>query len=161
MVIRDILLKSIFAFFLGWPIYLGLRRLPRPALIEEPATPPQATAADGTGSLGATYSSVPTTVPSPATGCRCGSPCAGRRHAVALFAVLFFRLWDLQVLSGDKYLVEANNNRTREYRVVALRGEVLASTAKSWSPTEPAWRRRSSTPRNCPGKARPKLYGPS
>jgi rod shape-determining protein MreD len=35
LVFRDILLKSIFAFFLGWPIYLGLRRALRPALIEE------------------------------------------------------------------------------------------------------------------------------
>jgi penicillin-binding protein 2 len=44
---------------------------------------------------------------------------------VVLFAVLFFRLWYLQVLSGDKYLAEANNNRTREIRVSAPRGEVL------------------------------------
>jgi rod shape-determining protein MreD len=36
LVIRDILLKSVFAFFLGWVIYLGLRRLLRPALVEEP-----------------------------------------------------------------------------------------------------------------------------
>lgn len=36
LVIRDILLKSIFAFFLGWAIYLLLRRLLRPALVEEP-----------------------------------------------------------------------------------------------------------------------------
>lgn len=35
LVIRDILLKSIFAFFIGWPIYLGIRRLLRPALVEE------------------------------------------------------------------------------------------------------------------------------
>jgi penicillin-binding protein 2 len=46
--------------------------------------------------------------------------------AVALFAVLFFRLWDLQVVSGKEYLAEAQNNRTREYRVVAPRGEILA-----------------------------------
>ena len=39
--------------------------------------------------------------------------------ALALFAVLFFRLWDLQVLSGKKYLEEANNNRTRAFRVEA------------------------------------------
>ena len=32
---------------------------------------------------------------------------------VALFAVIFFRLWFLQVLSGDDYLAEANDNRTR------------------------------------------------
>lgn len=37
LVIRDMLLKSVFAFFLGWPIYLGLRRALRPALVEEPA----------------------------------------------------------------------------------------------------------------------------
>jgi rod shape-determining protein MreD len=36
-VVGDILLQSIFAFFLGWPIYLGLRRALRPALVEEPA----------------------------------------------------------------------------------------------------------------------------
>jgi rod shape-determining protein MreD len=37
LVIRDLLLKSIFAFFLGWGIYALLRRLLRPALVEEPA----------------------------------------------------------------------------------------------------------------------------
>ena len=36
LVIRDLLLKSIYAFFLGWPIYLGVRRVLRPALVEEP-----------------------------------------------------------------------------------------------------------------------------
>jgi len=36
LVLRDMLLKSIFAFFLGWAIYLLLRRLLRPALVEEP-----------------------------------------------------------------------------------------------------------------------------
>ncbi len=45
--------------------------------------------------------------------------------AVALFAVLAFRLWDLQILSGSEYLAEANNNRTREYKVIAPRGEIL------------------------------------
>ena len=45
--------------------------------------------------------------------------------AVALFAVLFFRLWTLQVLSGDEYLAEAKNNRTREYKVIAPRGDIL------------------------------------
>lgn len=36
LVIRDMLLKSIFAFFLGWAIYVGVRRALRPALVEEP-----------------------------------------------------------------------------------------------------------------------------
>ena len=45
--------------------------------------------------------------------------------AVALFGVLFFRLWNLQVLSGEKYLTEAKNNRTREFKVIAPRGDIL------------------------------------
>jgi penicillin-binding protein 2 len=45
--------------------------------------------------------------------------------AVALFAVLAFRLWDLQILSGQQYLAEAKNNRTREYKVTAPRGDIL------------------------------------
>jgi penicillin-binding protein 2 len=45
--------------------------------------------------------------------------------ALALFGVLFFRLWFLQVINGEKYLAEAKNNRTREFRVSAPRGEIL------------------------------------
>lgn len=37
LVVRDMLIKSIFAFFLGVPIYLGIRRALRPALIEDRA----------------------------------------------------------------------------------------------------------------------------
>jgi penicillin-binding protein 2 len=44
---------------------------------------------------------------------------------IVLFAVLFFRLWNLQVLSGDEYLAEAQNNRTREIKVIAPRGAIL------------------------------------
>jgi penicillin-binding protein 2 len=45
--------------------------------------------------------------------------------ALVLFAVVFFRLWYLQVLSGDKYKAEANNNRVREITVQAPRGRIL------------------------------------
>jgi penicillin-binding protein 2 len=45
--------------------------------------------------------------------------------ALVAFAVIFFRLWFLQVLSGDKYLAEANNNRVREIKVQAPRGEIV------------------------------------
>jgi len=41
LVIRDMLLKSIFAFFLGWGIHALLRRLLRPALVEEPTVRPR------------------------------------------------------------------------------------------------------------------------
>lgn len=36
LVLRDMLLKSVYAFFLGWIAYVGLRRALRPALVEEP-----------------------------------------------------------------------------------------------------------------------------
>jgi penicillin-binding protein 2 len=45
--------------------------------------------------------------------------------ALAAFAVIFFRLWYLQVLSGDKYRAEANNNRVREIKVQAPRGQIV------------------------------------
>ena len=45
--------------------------------------------------------------------------------ALVMFAVVFFRLWYLQILSGDKYLADANNNRVREIKVQAPRGVIL------------------------------------
>ena len=42
-----------------------------------------------------------------------------------LFSVLFFRLWSLQVVTGDEYLAEATENRTREIRVRPPRGRIL------------------------------------
>ncbi|MGB7588995.1 MAG: penicillin-binding protein 2 [Solirubrobacterales bacterium] len=50
--------------------------------------------------------------------------------ALALLGLLFFRLWYLQELNGGKYLAEANNNRTREFRISAPRGEVLDRSGK-------------------------------
>lgn len=48
--------------------------------------------------------------------------------ALALFAIVFFRLWYLQVLSGDQYLRQANDNRVREERVQAPRGAIVDRT---------------------------------
>ena len=45
--------------------------------------------------------------------------------ALALFAIIFFRLWYLQVLSGDQYLAEANDNQVREERIQAPRGDIV------------------------------------
>jgi penicillin-binding protein 2 len=42
-----------------------------------------------------------------------------------VFAVLFFRLWALQVLSGEQYLAAAQNNQLRTIRVEAERGPIL------------------------------------
>ena len=45
--------------------------------------------------------------------------------ALVMFALIFFRLWYLQVLSGDKYEAQAKNNRVREIKVQAPRGEIV------------------------------------
>jgi penicillin-binding protein 2 len=45
--------------------------------------------------------------------------------ALGVFALLFLRLWALEVLSGDRYLAQANDNRVRTVRVEAPRGPVL------------------------------------
>jgi penicillin-binding protein 2 len=45
--------------------------------------------------------------------------------AVTLFCVLFFRLWALQVISGQKYLDEARDNQVRTFRAPAQRGSIL------------------------------------
>ena len=45
--------------------------------------------------------------------------------ALAIFAALFLRLWALQVLSGARYLAQANDNRVRTLSIQAPRGPVL------------------------------------
>lgn len=45
--------------------------------------------------------------------------------ALAVFAVLFFRLWALQVLTGTHYLREAQNNQIRTVRIEAQRGPII------------------------------------
>jgi penicillin-binding protein 2 len=45
--------------------------------------------------------------------------------ALAIFAVLFLRLWALQVLAGNKYLAQANDNRVRTLQIDAPRGPIL------------------------------------
>ena len=45
--------------------------------------------------------------------------------AVVLFGVLLFRLWALQVVSGDEYLAAAQNNQVRTARVGGPRGTVV------------------------------------
>jgi penicillin-binding protein 2 len=50
--------------------------------------------------------------------------------ALALFAIVFFRLWYLQVLSGDKFLAQATVNRVRELRVQAPRGKIVDRNGK-------------------------------
>jgi penicillin-binding protein 2 len=50
--------------------------------------------------------------------------------ALIVFAVLFLRLWALQVLSGDRYLNAAQNNQLRTIRVEAQRGSIVDRNGK-------------------------------
>jgi penicillin-binding protein 2 len=45
--------------------------------------------------------------------------------AMVMFGVIFFRLWYLQVLSGEQYVQQANANRVRDLPIAAPRGEIL------------------------------------
>src|SRR5713226_5604690 len=45
--------------------------------------------------------------------------------AMTMFAIIFFRLWYLQVLSGEQYVQQANANRARDLPIAAPRGEIL------------------------------------
>src|SRR5437868_1546228 len=45
--------------------------------------------------------------------------------ALTIFAVLFLRLWALQVLAGNKYRAAANENRVRTLQIDAPRGLIL------------------------------------
>jgi penicillin-binding protein 2 len=44
--------------------------------------------------------------------------------AVVLFGVVLFRLWFLQILSGQEFVAQANDNRLRSVKVVAPRGAI-------------------------------------
>jgi penicillin-binding protein 2 len=45
--------------------------------------------------------------------------------ALAMFAIIFFRLWFLQVLSGNQYLAQASVNRVRNLDIPAPRGQIV------------------------------------
>ena len=43
---------------------------------------------------------------------------------LVLFAVILFRLWFLQILSGQQFVAQANDNRLRSVQIVAPRGTI-------------------------------------
>jgi penicillin-binding protein 2 len=47
--------------------------------------------------------------------------------ALVVFGIIFFRLWYLQILTGNKYLAEAKAQNKRPVPIAAPRGEILAS----------------------------------
>jgi penicillin-binding protein 2 len=45
--------------------------------------------------------------------------------AAVLFGIILFRLWFLQVLSGQQFVAQANDNRLRSVKIVAPRGSIV------------------------------------
>src|SRR3954449_7262508 len=45
--------------------------------------------------------------------------------ALVLFGIVFFRLWFLQVLTGEDYVSQARENRVRKVRIEAPRGDIV------------------------------------
>jgi penicillin-binding protein 2 len=58
--------------------------------------------------------------------------------ALVLFAIVFFRLWYLQVLSGDHYLAQADNNRVRNIVMAAPRGKIVDRNGQTLVDNRPA-----------------------
>ncbi len=51
--------------------------------------------------------------------------------AMVIFGVIFFRLWYLQVLTGEQYVHQADVNRVRDLPIPAPRGEILDRSGRS------------------------------
>ncbi len=51
--------------------------------------------------------------------------------AVLLFGIILFRLWYLQILSGEDFAAQANDNRLRSVKVVAPRGTIQDRNGKA------------------------------
>ncbi len=58
--------------------------------------------------------------------------------AVIVFAVILFRLWFLQILTGQQYVAAANNNRLRTITVPAPRGDIVDSQGRILVDNRPA-----------------------
>jgi penicillin-binding protein 2 len=45
--------------------------------------------------------------------------------ALAMFGIVFFRLWFLQILSGQEFVAQANDNRLKSIKIAAPRGNIV------------------------------------
>ena len=54
--------------------------------------------------------------------------------AFVLFAIVFFRLWYLQVLTGQEAVRSASDNRVRKVRIEAPRGNIVDRPATRGHP---------------------------
>ena len=109
------------------PVYALVRRWLLPAAARGPAPPPAPRLHDRRplAALARMIDARASTTAAPpiTPAARAARRRSSAAIALALFAIIFFRLWYLQVLSGDQYLAEARDNRVREVRIQAPRGD--------------------------------------
>ena len=127
LLVRQILLVIVLNTLLALPVYPLVRRVLSPFLPDDPRR--RRRRAYTTGGLSPlSRGVVPPTLEErrPAI-----TPQLAVRVAVlggiafVLFAVVFFRLWFLQVLSGDDYVTQARENRVRKVKIEAPRGDIV------------------------------------
>ncbi|MEJ7715997.1 MAG: hypothetical protein WKF40_10010 [Thermoleophilaceae bacterium] len=129
LVLREMLVATALNTIIALPVFWLCRRVLRPALAVDPSTRAGAGASRaGPGRSGcagwrsrAVYMDDDGRRPSLTPQLALRVAVVGGMALMA-FALIFFRLWYLQVLSGDKYRAEANDNRVREIKVQAPRG---------------------------------------
>src|ERR687896_774835 len=61
-----------------------------------------------------------------------------RGQALVLSAIVFFRLWFLQVLTGEEYVSQARDNRVRKVKIEAPRGNIADRNGQSLVETKEA-----------------------
>ena len=141
LVIRDAIVTTLLNVLLALPVFTGIAQAAAAGAEGRPARgapPPPAAARDrparpaGPGGLAAVYldnERRPTLTPQLAF-----RVAVIGGVALVMFAIIFFRLWYLQVLSGDSYVAAARENRVREIKVQAPRGEIVdrARASRSW-----------------------------
>jgi penicillin-binding protein 2 len=50
--------------------------------------------------------------------------------AAVMFGIVFFRLWFLQILSGQEFVAQANDNRLKSVKIAAPRGNIVDRNGK-------------------------------
>ena len=143
LIVRDTLLKSVYAFFLGWPIYFGDAPRPAPGAGRGAAgrAPAPADRPGGLGHVPALRRTRPADEQPP--GAAVGD--LRRRRAGPLRGPLLPALVPAGASTATKYLAEAKQQphpRVPGQRPARRRSST--ATARCWSPTAPASRCRST-----------------
>ena len=127
LLVRQILLTIVLNTLLALPVYLLVRRVVAPFLPDDPRRRRRrAYTTGGLSPISPRYEPPNLEERRPADHAAArGAGGRPRRLRFVLFAIIFFRLWFLQVLSGDDYVTQARENRVRKIKIEAPRGDIV------------------------------------